>query len=725
MVSIDIRTIILSFTFTGLVSTLVVFMLWMQYRKRYMGTIYLVLNFAMLTVSLLLVSLRGQIPDWISIIAANTFLIAGFILGHRGLENFTGKRSFQWHNIAVLILFTAFQIWFTIANPALEARNLSISVAGLLITSQTAWLMLRRVPAKSRNLTLTAGIVYILFSLVCAINIIYFITGEKEMPVDFFNAAPFDSFSIIMVNMLIIMLTYSLVLMYSKRLHQDVQAEEKKYDNVTREERNLLRTLIDNLADPVSLTDNEGRFLLNNRAHLSFIGVESQSETTGKTLGDFLPEEEAVKTAIEDQKVLQTGRLSLDMIESGTHYDTGFTYWHQTSRIPIPNSNGGPSRLITIRHDITERKRAEDFSRSNAEFNNVLLKTIPFGMDIIDEEGTVLFLSENYRRIFGQEAVGKKCWDLYRDDKLQCAGCPLLSGIREGKTEILEADGLMGGKTFNIYHTGMMYQGKKAMLEIFHDITIHKQVKDDLIMSKERAEESDRLKTAFLQNISHEIRTPMNGIVGFTSLLREPDLDSESFKAYLELITQSSDQLLAIVTDIIEIANIEAGKMNVNKTKTNINTVITNLYKQFQPVADLRGLELRHSVPATDEEPIYIVDNVRLTQILTNLIGNALKFTDKGSVTFGYFIKQGSLEFHVTDTGIGIDKDQQQKIFERFYQVDSGKTREHEGTGLGLSLSKGYIEFMGGNIWVTSEPGKGSTFFVSLPAETEESIQKV
>lgn len=729
MVSFDMRTIIFSFLLTYLVSTIVIFILWVQYHKRYKGTSHQVLNFALQTLGLLLIVLRGRIPDWISVDLANTMIIAGILAGYMGLEAYAGKKSNQLHNFILLAVFTFIHTWFTFVNPNLSARNLNISVTLLILFFQCAWLMLYRVPRKHIGMSYPIGLVFVAFCLVCLTNILKFIPGGKEMPVDYFDAGRFDSIVVILYHMLVILLTYSLVLMYSKNLLSDIkseeekrllsniekEAEQQKYHELIRYERNLLRTLIDNLPDPVSVKDRDGHFLLINNAHLEVIGAESQEEAIGKSIFDFLPENEAKLCDDADKLVLSKGKMILDRIESSFHIETGFPYYHLTSRIPIPDTEGKPSQLITISHDITDKKRAEESHRDNAEFNISLLKIIPFGMDIVDEEGTILFMNDIFRELFGTDAIGKKCWDVYRDDKKQCIDCPLTKGIVNGITERYESHGVLGDRVFDIYHTGMKYQGKKAMLEIFHDITEHKKSEVELIRSKEKAEESDRLKTAFLHNVSHEIRTPMNAIIGFTTLLGEPDITPENHRSYLEIVTQSSDHLLSIVTDIIEISNLEAGKMKLDMSKVNINSILERLYKQFYPIAVNKGLEFKHETSVSDKEEFIYTDNTKLVQVLSNLLGNAIKFTREGYIKFGYERHNDRIEFYVSDSGIGISDDQQMKVFERFYQVDSSENRQYEGTGLGLSLTKAYVELLGGKIRINSEVGKGSTFFVSLP----------
>lgn len=491
--------------------------------------------------------------------------------------------------------------------------------------------------------------------------------------------------------------------------------ETKKLQDLIRHDRNLLRTLIDHLPDPVSIKDSEGRYLLNNMAHLQVLGAESQEEVYGKSAFDFFSEDDASVYVEDDNAVLKKGKMIVDKIEHARHLETGFPYWHLTSKIPIKDDDGSTIQILTISHDITERKRSEDILKETDEFNRSLLLTIPFGMDVVDEEGTILFMGEKFRKMFGNDAVGKKCWDLYCDGNRQCEGCPLKDGVKIGTTSTLEVQRILGGKIFEINHTGMIYHGKKAILEIFHDITARKKSESELIKSKEKAEESDRLKTAFLHNISHEIRTPMNAIVGFANLIREPGLSREEHDSYTEIISRSSNHLLSIVNDVIEISNVEAGRLKVTLTEVSLPGILTDLYNQFKQTAADKNLEFTLVTPEQNAINKITTDGTKLFQIVSNLLNNAFKFTSQGSVSFGYLVKEPFIEFFVADTGIGIESEVQSRIFERFYQVDNTVARLHEGTGIGLSISKAYVELMGGKIRVNSAPGKGSIFYFAIP----------
>lgn len=259
------------------------------------------------------------------------------------------------------------------------------------------------------------------------------------------------------------------------------------------------------------------------------------------------------------------------------------------------------------------------------------------------------------------------------------------------------------------------YMGEPAVQTIVRDITARKKVERELIAAKEKAEISDQLKTAFLHNISHEIRTPMNAIVGFSALLNEPDINAEIRDSYLKIIIDSSDQLLAIVNDIIEISNIEVGILKASMNDINLNSQLLAIYRQFSHKAAEKGIEFKLNTALSGSKAMIETDSVKLIQILSNLLNNAIKFTRKGKIVFGYTHKDGYLEFYVADTGIGIHPDQHEKIFERFYQVENSASRAYEGTGLGLSITKAYVELLGGNIWLSSEPDRGSVFYFTLP----------
>ncbi|MBN2891404.1 MAG: response regulator [Bacteroidales bacterium] len=254
----------------------------------------------------------------------------------------------------------------------------------------------------------------------------------------------------------------------------------------------------------------------------------------------------------------------------------------------------------------------------------------------------------------------------------------------------------------------------------------------ELKSAKEKAEESDRLKTAFLQNMSHEIRTPLNAICGFSGMLNMPKITDEKRDTFVSIIQNSSNQLLSIVTDILTISSLETKQEKLNISKVNINEIIVDLLTIFKTQAQNKNISLYSKQQLNDKQSEIYTDKTKITQILSNLLSNALKFTHEGFIEFGYTIletrhgvsQHHDLQFYLKDTGIGIKPELHEKIFERFRQADKSIQMNFGGTGLGLSISKGFAELLGGKIWVESEPEKGSTFYFTIPYEPVNEIDK-
>ena len=237
-----------------------------------------------------------------------------------------------------------------------------------------------------------------------------------------------------------------------------------------------------------------------------------------------------------------------------------------------------------------------------------------------------------------------------------------------------------------------------------------------------KAEEADRLKSAFLANMSHEIRTPMNAIIGFSSLLNDPELAEDSREELISHIEHNSNTLLHLIDDIIDIAKMEAGQLEINKKECNVNKVLNELYKTFSEKKNLyseKNIELLLKLSIKNKDFIIYTDTIRIQQVLTNLIDNAIKYTEKGSIEFGYTIEKNSKNsnviFFVKDTGIGLPQDQQKNIFTRFTKIETNRKKLYRGAGLGLAICKNIVNLLDGEIWVESEANKGSTFYFSLP----------
>lgn len=244
-----------------------------------------------------------------------------------------------------------------------------------------------------------------------------------------------------------------------------------------------------------------------------------------------------------------------------------------------------------------------------------------------------------------------------------------------------------------------------------------KRINIELAEAKKKAELSDQLKSAFLSNMSHEIRTPMNGIIGFSQLLLSPKTKDEEKEHFISIINTSCQYLLNIINDIIDVSKIETGAVRLEKTIFNLLNTVDEVYEMFKSQTDIRGINLSKNIQISTDDSVISADEQKIRQTLINLMGNALKFTKKGSVQIGCRIINKHLIFSVKDTGIGIEKKHFDTIFHRFTQINSDQTIANKGTGLGLTIAKSYVELMGGKIWVESRQGLGSTFYFTIPYE--------
>ncbi|MFA9390517.1 MAG: ATP-binding protein [Prolixibacteraceae bacterium] len=245
---------------------------------------------------------------------------------------------------------------------------------------------------------------------------------------------------------------------------------------------------------------------------------------------------------------------------------------------------------------------------------------------------------------------------------------------------------------------------------------------ENLIVAKEKAEESDRFKSAFLANISHEIRTPMNGIIGFANLLSEEELTEERRTIYLNILKERGHHLLGVINDIIDVSKIETGMIEIRNEVCNLNELVHELFSTYFQLTQSKGLKLTQMMALPDQQSVVLTDIQKLKQIMDNLISNAIKFTPNGTIQFGYQLAGDFLEFTVSDTGIGMTAEEMKIIFDRFNQANTTITHQYGGTGLGLSIVKAYVEKMGGQINASSTPGQGSSFTFTLPYHPQNKV---
>ncbi|MDP3352732.1 MAG: PAS domain S-box protein, partial [Flavobacteriaceae bacterium] len=371
-----------------------------------------------------------------------------------------------------------------------------------------------------------------------------------------------------------------------------------------------------------------------------------------------------------------------------------------------------------------ERIQHQNTIKENEEKFRNIFELSPDMVNLINQEGIVLDCNDQVIKQLGyqskDEIIGKHLSHFFGDFKPDAAQHLFNSILNEGfliNEEFLlrRKDGSEFSAELSSSLLKIDSRENKRIVSIVRDITLRKQYELEITNALEKARETDHLKSSFLANMSHEIRTPMNGIIGFAEMLQNNHLDEVKRGFYANIIMNSSRQLLSIINDVLDMSTIEAGLVEIKMAPVSINNMLNELNEFFLQKSNEKQLKLTCELTLNDELSVIKTDQTKVQQVLTNFISNAIKFTKKGGVSFGYTFKDDFLEFYVTDTGIGIDKKLHNEVFERFRQVNMEYTRETIGNGLGLSISKKLVELLGGEIWLESEPNKGSTFYFTIP----------
>ena len=385
-----------------------------------------------------------------------------------------------------------------------------------------------------------------------------------------------------------------------------------------------------------------------------------------------------------------------------------------------------PSLMRGFIFDITARKIAEKELKEKTEFISKVMDNLPIGVAINKmHTGTAFYMNRMFERIYGWDSETIKDINtffekVYPDPEYReylkkritndmSSGDP--SRMRWEDIRITKSDGSQA----YVNAANIPLAEQDIMVSTVIDISAQKRLLDTLIVAKEKAEEHDRLKSAFLANISHEIRTPMNGILGFTELLKSPGLSGSEQDHYIDIIQESGKRMLDTINDLIDISRIETGQMEKISSEVNLSELINSQIGFFTTQAKKKGLELKYTNKPGESPEIIFTDYSKLNSVLTNLIKNAIKFTEKGEIRISSGQEENFIRITVQDTGIGIPADQHDKIFDRFVQRDNSLSKKYEGSGIGLSIVKAYVKLLGGQISVSSEPGKGSSFSFTLP----------
>ncbi len=493
-------------------------------------------------------------------------------------------------------------------------------------------------------------------------------------------------------------------------------------EEILRQTQARFRSIVDSLSINLVLKDTECRRIYANRAYLE-LREQSLAELIGKTDADLLPPDLAAKYQADDELVLRTGEV-IHKFEENID-PKGIRSWTETVKGPLRDADGNITGIQVLFWDATDRKATEAALERERHLLHTLLDNIPDSIYFKDRQSRFVRISRGMAQKFNlsdpEVAIGKTDADIFtgehahqaRQDELHImrTGQPMIANV-ERETWPDRSDTWSSTTKLPLYDPSGRVVGTFG---ISRDVTAMIEVEQKMREARDQADRANAAKSEFLANMSHEIRTPMNGIIGMTELLSHTPLKDDQ-RSFVDMIEQSAQSLLRIINDILDFSKIEAGKLDLEHRAFDLHRCVSHAAKSLAARAGQKQVELILKLEP-DVPSRLLGDPDRLRQVLVNLVGNAIKFTSHGEITIRVAVVNGpptesdyTLHFSVRDTGIGIPVNKQAAIFEAFSQADVSTTRQYGGTGLGLSISSQLVDMMGGEIWLESEVGVGSTF---------------
>lgn len=503
--------------------------------------------------------------------------------------------------------------------------------------------------------------------------------------------------------------------------------EQLKVTEALKHSRDLMQYIIEHNRSAIAIHDKDLKYIYVSQKYLEEYNVKDNN-IIGKHHYEVFPDLPQKWREVH-QKALKGEVISAE--EDLYEREDGSVEWTRWECRPWYDQNKEIGGIIVYTEVITERKKMEIELRKSEEKYKFLFYNNPQPSWIYDLQ-TLSFLEVNDAAVLHYGYSREEFLNMTLKDIRPKEDIPkLMDDINNKVTpEYNNAQQWRhqkkNGEIINveIYSHLIEYMGKHARHVLVKDITKRIKAEQEIIAAKEKAEESDRLKSAFLANMSHEIRTPLNGLLGFSELLIDPDFNEDEKKEFIEVIKQNSSRILTLINSILDISHIESGQVKLQEHTIRLASLLNTIHNNLSLEAIKKGIEFKMYMGSFDQSVEIITDGYRVTQILNNLLGNAIKFTEKGTIEFGLQLKGDYIQFFIKDTGIGIAKEFHQHIFERFWQVDQGLNRKFEGSGLGLTIAKSLVELLGGKIWLDSAPGKGSIFYFTIPyvAKMEDRI---
>ena len=497
-----------------------------------------------------------------------------------------------------------------------------------------------------------------------------------------------------------------------KQVEQSLLISEEKY-----------RTIFENVQDVFYQTDLEGT-ILEISPSIKNISNLTRDDLIGKSVYEFYADPDERELLV--QRIKEKGEIRDYEIRFKSR-GGGIKQTSVNAQL-VYNAEGRPDHIDGILCDITERKLAEEAIRHSEEELNYAQRIAKMGSWVLKIQTNEDIWSQNMFEMFGFKSFEKGITyadflkDVHPDDQYLVEF--YFQKIMNSKTGVNYDFRyiLPDGEIMWVQSIIIPVFADEEIVELHGvkiDITEKKIAEQELIKAKENAEASDRLKTAFMNNVSHEIRTPLNGILGFSQILADPEFPVEEKETYYRMLNDSTDRLLNTLTNFMDIALLTSGNQKIYKKEIVLADLMEDVIGKFRDACQAKQLTLILKKSKLSDDYKITTDGEILGKIIYQLIDNAVKFTSHGHITVGFEKKDNEYLFFVKDSGIGISEENTKQIFDNFQQEDNADTRQYQGTGIGLSIAKGLTELLGGKLWLDSKKGKGSTFYFSIPSITQ------
>ena len=498
--------------------------------------------------------------------------------------------------------------------------------------------------------------------------------------------------------------------------------ERKQVEKRLRESEERWQRLVEKHPEAVFISV-DGRFRYANPAGARLLGADDPRALIGMSLFQFVSDEKVAESLVERTETVEGGEPTPPVIHRIQRLD-GEERIIEVNSVPITHE--GAVAAQTVARDITERQHAEEQLRAaEAKFRSLVEQSL-VGIYII-QNNRIAYVNPALAEIVGypiDELVGADAVTLFIHEEDRALVRRKIRQRNEGEIEtarysfrIQRPDGIV--RTVEVHGARTIHNGAPAVIGTLLDITERKKYEQELVAAKEQAEAMNRLKSAVLANMSHEIRTPLTAIIGFADLIAS---QPESASEFAGLVQRSGERLLWTINSVLDLAQLEAGALELTTERVDVSTEVRAVMDQFRPQAQKKDIALRLDLP---DDPVHaLVDRPAFVRVVTNLASNAVKFTDSGHVTATLRPDDEVVELRVTDTGIGIGTDFIEKVFDEFRQESTGAGRTHEGSGLGLTITRRLVRLMDGRIAVDSTPGEGTTFTVRLPRADEGAAKR-